>query len=65
VRGLAEMSSGQEVGVRLRPFVAPHRCQVELSFPGPAHSITTQAKATRTGAEGPAATGADRTPPAS
>ena len=32
VRGLAEATSGQEVEVRLLPFVAPDLCRVELSF---------------------------------
>jgi hypothetical protein len=32
VRGLAETMSGQPVGVRLLPFVAPGRCRVELSL---------------------------------
>jgi predicted ArsR family transcriptional regulator len=32
VRGLAEVASGQEVDVRLLPFVAPGICRVELSF---------------------------------
>jgi predicted ArsR family transcriptional regulator len=31
IRGLAETASGQEVGVRLLPFVAPGLCRVELS----------------------------------
>lgn len=31
VRGLAEAASGQEVAVRLRPFVAPGVCRVEIS----------------------------------
>ena len=35
VRGLAEVASGQNLGVLLRPFVAPGRCRVELSFPTP------------------------------
>lgn len=32
VRGLAEVASGQDVGVRLLPFVAPGLCRIELSF---------------------------------
>jgi predicted ArsR family transcriptional regulator len=32
IRGLAETASGEEVGVRLLPFVAPGICRVELSF---------------------------------
>ncbi|MGH9042347.1 MAG: hypothetical protein ACRDZ3_19180, partial [Acidimicrobiia bacterium] len=32
IRGLAEMASGEEVEVRLQPFVAPGVCRVELSF---------------------------------
>jgi predicted ArsR family transcriptional regulator len=32
VRGLAESMSGQPVGVRLLPFVAPGRCRVQLSL---------------------------------
>lgn len=32
IRGLAEVASGEQVGVRLRPFVAPGVCRVELSF---------------------------------
>lgn len=36
VRGLAEVTSGEEVGVRLRPFVAPGLCRVELSSKGDA-----------------------------
>ncbi len=31
VLGLAEVTSGQEVGVRLLPFIAPGLCRVELS----------------------------------
>jgi predicted ArsR family transcriptional regulator len=31
IRGLAEVTSGQEVGVRLLPFIAPGLCRVELS----------------------------------
>ncbi len=34
VRGLAEVASGQEAGVRLLPFVAPGYCRVELAFSG-------------------------------
>ena len=34
VRGLAEITSGEEVGVRLLPFVAPGICRVELSLKG-------------------------------
>ena len=30
VRGLAEATSGEDVGVRLLPFVAPGRCRIEL-----------------------------------
>jgi predicted ArsR family transcriptional regulator len=33
IRGLAETASGQEVGVRLLPFIAPGICRVELSAP--------------------------------
>ena len=33
VRGLAETASGQEVSVRLRPFIGPGLCRVELSPP--------------------------------
>ena len=33
IRGLAESASGQEVGVRLRPFVDPGLCRVELAAP--------------------------------
>jgi len=32
VRGLAEAMSGQPVGVRLLPFVAPGRCRVQLDI---------------------------------
>ena len=32
LRGLAEGTSGQDVGVRLVPFIAPELCRVELSF---------------------------------
>jgi predicted ArsR family transcriptional regulator len=32
VRGLAEVTSGQDVAVRLLPFVAPGRCRVDLCF---------------------------------
>ena len=32
VRGLAEAASGQDVAVRLVPFVGPDLCRVELSF---------------------------------
>lgn len=32
VRGLAEVASGQEVGARLLPFIAPGVCRIELSF---------------------------------
>jgi predicted ArsR family transcriptional regulator len=32
VRGLAEVASGEQVGVRLLPFVAPGLCRVELTF---------------------------------
>jgi predicted ArsR family transcriptional regulator len=32
VRGLAEEASGEGLDVRLRPFVAPDRCRVELCF---------------------------------
>jgi predicted ArsR family transcriptional regulator len=32
VRGLAEVASGEEVAVRLLPFVAPSLCRVELSL---------------------------------
>jgi predicted ArsR family transcriptional regulator len=46
VRGLAEVASGQEVGVRLLPFVAPGICRVELSFgpgsPSPRKEATRQ-----------------------
>jgi predicted ArsR family transcriptional regulator len=35
VRGLAEVASGESIDVHLRPFVAPGRCRVELSFPTP------------------------------
>jgi predicted ArsR family transcriptional regulator len=45
VRGLAEVASGQGVGVRLLPFVAPGLCRVELSFPEPG---TSRKKARRT-----------------
>ncbi len=31
VRGLAEVTSGEEVGVKLQPFIAPGLCRVELS----------------------------------
>jgi predicted ArsR family transcriptional regulator len=33
IQGLAETASGQEVGVRLRPFTSPGVCRVELSSP--------------------------------
>ena len=33
IQGLAETASGQEVGVQLRPFIAPGICRVELSPP--------------------------------
>jgi predicted ArsR family transcriptional regulator len=33
IRGLAETASGQDIGVRLRPFIAPGLCRVELSTP--------------------------------
>jgi len=33
IRGLAESASGQDVGVRLRPFIGPGLCRVELSTP--------------------------------
>jgi predicted ArsR family transcriptional regulator len=32
IRGLAEVASGEDVGVRLLPFVAPGLCRVELSL---------------------------------
>lgn len=32
LRGLAEASSGQDVGVRLAPLVSPDVCRIELSF---------------------------------
>jgi predicted ArsR family transcriptional regulator len=32
VRGLAEVASGEDLDVRLRPFVGPDRCRVELCF---------------------------------
>lgn len=32
VRGLAEVASGEHLSVRLRPFVGPDRCRVELCF---------------------------------
>jgi len=42
IRGLAEATSGEEVDVRLQPFVAPGICRVELQFhptrPGRARS---------------------------
>lgn len=34
IRGLAEVSSGEKVGVRLMPFVSPGVCRVELAFRG-------------------------------
>jgi predicted ArsR family transcriptional regulator len=34
IRGLAEVSSGEKVGVRLMPFVSPGICRVELAFRG-------------------------------
>ena len=33
IRGLAETASGQDVGVRLRPFIGSGLCRVELSPP--------------------------------
>lgn len=38
LRGLAEVASGEEVGVRLLPFVAPGTCRVELVFRKPGAS---------------------------
>ena len=35
VRGLAEEASGEHLDVRLRPLIAPDRCQVELCFRPP------------------------------
>ena len=32
VQGLAETVSGQDVGVRVQPFISPDRCQVQLSL---------------------------------
>jgi predicted ArsR family transcriptional regulator len=34
IRGLAEVSSGEKVGVRLLPFISPGVCRVELAFRG-------------------------------
>jgi predicted ArsR family transcriptional regulator len=31
VRGIAEVASGENVGVRLRPFIAPGVCRIEIS----------------------------------
>jgi predicted ArsR family transcriptional regulator len=35
VRGVAEVASGEKIGVRLMPFIAPGLCRVELSFRKP------------------------------
>ncbi len=57
VRGLAEAASGEEVGVRLLPFVAPGLCRVELSFRSAGTPGRRGAKARtprgHSGAEGP------------
>lgn len=34
IRGLAEVSSGEKVAVRLMPFITPGVCRVELAFRG-------------------------------
>ncbi len=51
VRGLAEVASGEQVGVRLLPFVAPGLCRVELTF---------HAAGTPTGRDAKAGGGIDR-----
>ena len=44
IRALAEAASGQDVGVRLLPFVSPERCRIELSFTtAPASQATAKA----------------------
>ena len=48
VRGLAEVTSGEEVGVRLLPFVGPDICRIELSF----HEPAPRRRGTRTRPEG-------------
>lgn len=48
VRGLAEAMSGQPVDVRLRPFVAPGRCRVQLLQQGvSAEDLQIEKKANR------------------
>jgi predicted ArsR family transcriptional regulator len=51
VRGLAEVASGEEVGVRLRPFVAPGICRIELAFRKPAAARGRGTKARPLGGE--------------
>ena len=53
VRGLAEVASGQNVGVRLLPFVAPDRCRVELSFRTPGRPDAREASSETGSEEGP------------
>ena len=56
VRGLAEVASGEGVGVRLLPFVAPGLCRVELSFPEPGTPGRRKTRRPQSAAEGPNAT---------
>ena len=54
VRGMAEVASGQEVAVRLLPFVAPGLCRVELSPKKPAtHGAQKKPRPARAGAQEP------------
>ena len=57
VRGIAEATSGEPVRVRLRPFVDPTRCRIELSYeaakPTNGQQRRSTRKATRGGAKAP------------
>ena len=54
IRGLAETASGQEVGVALRPFIAPGVCRVELFPPKTRRKAATpKAKKTSRGSRPP------------
>ncbi len=47
VRGIAEVTSGEPVRVRLQPFADPNRCRVELSYEGTTKGNGRQPRANR------------------